>query len=131
LIVSSDTNITNHFVGGQTNFSHCHCSIHLQTFNISFPENLFQSSHIRILTPVVEDLLTSKIVLSDTSDESIKKIMNVHKKATYIVLKKFITILIPLLPALFCYQNSKFGSILGQNYENSEHFIQFGSLVLR
>jgi hypothetical protein len=118
-------------VGGQTSFSHCHSSIHLQTISLCLPEDLFQASHTKCLVPVLEDLLTSKINLYDTSDESVKKIMNAHKKITYILTKKLMTVLTPILSVLLRYQNCKFGSILSQNCEINEHFVTFSTLVLR
>lgn len=74
---------------------------------------------MKILTPVIKNILTSDIVLNDTSDDSIKRIMNNHKKITYILIKKLMSILTPIFPSVLNYQNRKFRSILSQKYEEN------------
>ena len=74
---------------------------------------------MKILTPVIKNILTSDIVLNDTSDDSIKRIMNNHKKVTYILIKKLMSILTPIFPSVLNYQNRKFRSILSQKYEEN------------
>ena len=54
-----------------------------------------------------------------------------NKKATYVQTKKLFLVLSPIMNQIILYQQSQFDHILGVNMENKEHFVKFGTLILR
>jgi hypothetical protein len=103
-----ESGIRDHFVAGRTECSHCQCSLHLQSIFLSVPTDYFQSSHIKTIQTILQSILTKNFLLHDTSDDTIKRIMNHHKKVTYVQTKKLMVVLGAKLEEVVQYQTGDF-----------------------